>query len=153
MNDHTDLEARIAEAKRRLPLQRLMAREGLSEHAKKSALCPFHDDEHPSFSVFKGKDGFWHWKCFAGCGEGDEIMFLRKLKGLSLTKAMNLYLEMAGFPASRPPKSHEYPKSREPRAFPQSPKCPKSPECPVYPVYPCVSCASCVKRTRATARA
>jgi hypothetical protein len=46
---------------------------------------------------------------------------------------MNLYLDMAGFPPSRPPKSHEYPESREPRAFPQSPK---SPECRVYPVHP-----------------
>jgi CHC2 zinc finger len=134
MNDHSDLREKIDEAKRRLPLPELMAREGLGEHAKKEAHCPFHHpDKHKSFSVFKGDDGFSHWKCFAGCGEGDEIMFLNKLKGLSLTKAMNLYLAMAGFPASRPPKSHEYLKSREPRAFPQSPK---SPECPVYPVHP-----------------
>jgi hypothetical protein len=130
-----DLRWKIDEAKRGLPLPSLMQRLGLSAHAKKSARCPFpgHDDKHPSFSVFQGEDGFWHWKCFARCGEGDEIMFLSKLKGLSLTKAMNLYLAMAGFPASPPPKSHEYPKSREPRAFP---KCPKSPECPVYPVHP-----------------
>ena len=69
-------------------------------------------------------------------------MFLRKLKGLPLTKAVNLYLEMAGLPVGVPPKCHEYPKSPE---FPKSPKsprfrkcpeCPKSREYPVPPVHP-----------------
>jgi hypothetical protein len=134
MNDHSDLKEKIGEAKRRLPLPELMTKLGLGEHAKKEAHCPFHHpDQHPSFSVFQKNDGAWWHKCFVGCSEGDEIAFLRKLKGLPLTKAMNLYLEMAGFPASRPPKSHEYPKSREPPAFPKSPK---SPECPVYRVHP-----------------
>jgi hypothetical protein len=73
-------------------------------------ITSFHDDQHKSFSVFEGKDGFWYWKCHAGCGDGDEIMFFRKLKKLSLTDAMNLYLEMAGFPACAPHKSREYPK-------------------------------------------
>jgi DNA primase len=99
-----------------------MTKLGLGEHAKKSAHCPFHDDEHKSFSVFQGDDGFWHWKCHALCGEGDEIMFLSKRKGLSLTKAMNLFLDMAGFSASRPLRSHEYPKRRE------------SPFSPVHPM-------------------
>ena len=111
--ENADLRAKLDEAKQRLPLPGLMKQLGLAEHAKKSARCPFHSDEHPSFSVFQGEDGFWHWNCFAGCGDGDEIMFLSKLKGLSLTKAMNLYLAVAGFPSGRPPKSHEYPKSRE----------------------------------------
>ena len=63
--------------------------------------------------------------CFSKCGDGDEITFLTKLKGLSPAQAISLYLEMAGFPASSPTKSHEYP------------KCPGShgcPECPVSPV-------------------
>jgi hypothetical protein len=132
MNDHSDLKEKIGEAKRRLPLPELMTKLGLGEHAKKEAHCPFHHpDQHPSFSVFQKNDGAWWHKCFVGCSEGDEIAFLRKLKGLPLTKAMNLYLEMAGFPASRPPKSREYPESRE---SPQFHECPKSPECPVYPV-------------------
>jgi hypothetical protein len=113
MSDNNDLRGKIDEAKRRLPLPELMAQLGLGERAKKSAHCPFlgHEDKHPSFSVFKAEDGSWHWKCFRACGEGDEIGFLRKLKGLSMTGAMNLYLEMAGFPPSRPPKSHQYPNS------------------------------------------
>ena len=123
-----DLAAKIAEAKQRLPLPVLMMRLGLGEHAKKSAHCPFHSDKHSSFSVFQGKDGFFHYKCFASCGEGDEIMFLRKWKGLSLSGAMSLYLDMAGFPPSRPLKSHEYPKSL------RSPEFPESPEYHVHPM-------------------
>lgn len=121
--------------KRRLPLPQLLARLGLGECAKTSAHCPFpgHEDKHKSFSVFQGDDGFWHWKCHSRCGDGDEIIFLRKLKGCSLTDAINLFLDMAGFPSDVPPKSHEYPKSRE---FPQSHESPKSPECLVSPVYP-----------------
>jgi CHC2 zinc finger len=126
-----DLRQKTDKAKRRLPLPELMAQVGLGDRAEKTAHCPFHDDEHQSFSVFKGDDGFWHYKCFAGCGDGDEIMFLRKLKGLSSTEAISLYLDMAGFPPSPPAKSHEYPKSPE---FPGSLRSPESPKYPVYPV-------------------
>jgi hypothetical protein len=126
VNDYSDLREKIDEAKRRLPMPELMAKLGLGEHARKEAHCPFpgHEDKHPSFSVFKGEDGFWHYMCFSKYGDGDEIMFLSKLKGLSLPKAMNLYLEMSGFPASRPSKSREYP------------KCPESPMSLAYPVSP-----------------
>ena len=43
--------AEIDEAKRRLPLPALMAREGLADRAKKNARCPFHDDEHPVLAI------------------------------------------------------------------------------------------------------
>jgi hypothetical protein len=136
--ENVELRAKIDEAKRRLRLPQLLERLGLGAHAKKSARCPFpgHDDKRPSFSVFQGEDGFWHYNCFSSCGSGDEIMFLRKLKGLSLTKAMNLYLEMAGFPAQRP-KSREYPelpKPPKPLGSPQSLRLSESPCVSVYPV-------------------
>lgn len=35
-------------------------------------LCPFHDDDHPSFGVNK-EGNYWH--CFAGCGGGSVIDF------------------------------------------------------------------------------
>src|SRR5215469_14629818 len=138
-----ELRAKLDQAKQRLPLPEVMKQLGLAEHAKKGARCPFpgHDDKHPSFSIFRGKDGLWFWKCHAGCGEGDEIMFLRKLKGLSMTQAMSLYLEMAGSPAKRPPKSHEYPsvssvsKSRESLSVLVS-ESPASLESHVFPVSP-----------------
>jgi hypothetical protein len=135
MNDFTDMRQKIDKARRQLPLPALMASEGLGEHAKKSAHCPFHDDQHKSFSVFEGKDGFWYWKCHAGCGDGDEIMFLRKLRSWSLTDAMTVYLDMAGFPPCVPHKSREYPE------LPDSPKCPESlsvlvSESPCVSVFP-----------------
>src|SRR5262245_15820680 len=124
--DNDDLRQKIDEAKLRLPLPQLLETLGLGAHAKKSARCPFpdHEDKRPSFSVFQGEDGFWHYMCFSKCGDGDEILFLSKLQGLSLTDAISLYLDMAGFPPSRRPKSHEYAESR------------RSPECPVSLVSP-----------------
>jgi hypothetical protein len=85
----------IDEAKRRLPLPDLMARLGLGEHAKKSATCPFHFDRHNSFSVWQADDGHYCFKCFAGCGQGDEINLLALHRGLSVGDATKLYLEMA----------------------------------------------------------
>src|SRR5215471_8322823 len=124
MKGNDELREKIDAAKRqRLPLPELMTALGHGERAKKSAHCPFLEDEHKSFSVFRGDDGFWHWNCFAGCGDGDEIMFLRKLKGLSLTQAMSLYLSMADFPSRAPRRSDDSPKSRE---CPESPSSPES---------------------------
>jgi hypothetical protein len=118
-----DLRQKIDEAKGRLPLPELMQQLGLGEHAKESARCPLpgHEDKHPSFSVFKGGDGLWHFNCFSRCGDGDEVMFLSKLKGISLNKAMSLYLEMAGFPRACPPKSRECHKSLGSHGSPESP--------------------------------
>jgi DNA primase len=39
--------------------------------------CPFHDDQHKSFSV-NTKGGYWH--CFLGCGGGSIIDFYRHLR-------------------------------------------------------------------------
>jgi len=110
--DNAELREKIDQAKRRLPLPKLLERLGLEKHAKRSARCPFpdHEDKHPSFSVFKGKDDFRFWKCHSRCGEGDEIAFLQKLKGLAMPDAMNLYLDWAGFPPRNSSKSREYPK-------------------------------------------
>src|SRR5262249_785437 len=84
-----------------------------------------HPDEHKSFSVFQSKNGKgWQWKCFAGCENGDEIASLVKHFNISRREAIKRYLNLAGFPPCRPPKSREYPKSHV------------SPECPVFPVYP-----------------
>jgi AAA domain-containing protein/CHC2-type zinc finger protein len=94
--------SRIAEAKRRLPLPALLHREGLGAHAKKSARCPFHDDKHNSFSVWKNGAGIWFFKCHAGCGEGDEINFLKLHKHLSRSNATKLFVEMADLNGSAP---------------------------------------------------
>ena len=99
----------IAEAKRRLPLPPLLHRLGLGEHAKKSARCPFHDDRHNSFSVWRNEAGRWFWKCHAGCGEGDEISFLEKRNGISTSEAIRLLKEMAGVTDTRSKATPESP--------------------------------------------
>jgi len=48
-------------------------------------LCPFHDDQHPSFSV---NDEGNYWNCFAGCGGGSIIDFWMKWKGTDFTTAV-----------------------------------------------------------------
>ena len=96
-------DSALQEAKRRLILPALLPQLGLGHLAKKSARCPFHDDQRNSFSVFKGESGAWFWKCHAGCGQGDEITFLEKHKGVSTGEAIRLFREMAGCaPVSTP---------------------------------------------------
>jgi hypothetical protein len=85
----------IREAKQRLPLPALMHRLGLGAHAKKSAHCPFHDDGRKSFSIHKNGEDEWRFKCFAGCGEGDEITFLELHNRTSNSEATKCFLEMA----------------------------------------------------------
>jgi hypothetical protein len=93
----------ITEAKQRLELPALLHREGLGAHAKKSARCPFHDDQHNSFSIYKNGSGDWRWKCFSQCGTGDEINFLEKLRGISSRDATKLFIEMAAGPNGSTP--------------------------------------------------
>ena len=47
------------------------------------------------FSVWQN-NGAWFWKCFVGCGKGDEINFLESHKSISRSDATKLFLEMAG---------------------------------------------------------
>jgi hypothetical protein len=103
----------IREAKQRLPLPALMHRLGLGEHAKKSACCPFHDDQRNSFSVWRNGNG-WFFKCHAGCGEGDEITLLEKYRGVSNSDAIKLFLEIAGMNGTAPLVSK--PRSRSAKA-------------------------------------
>ena len=93
----------ILEAKRRLPLPQLMAQLGHGDAAKKSARCPFHDDSNNSFSVFQNEDGWHGWKCFRGCGQGDEIEFLAKVRSLQKGAAIREFLKLAGVDNGKPP--------------------------------------------------
>jgi DNA primase len=91
MFNHNDL----ADAKRRLPLPELLRFLNLSEHAKRSAKCPLHEDHSPSFSTWQNAQGAWLWKCHAGCGCGDEISFLERLYKLSRGAAIRRFVVLA----------------------------------------------------------
>lgn len=54
--------------------------------------CPFHDDHSPSFGVRDGR-----WICFSGCGKGDVIDFVMRLRGLRFDAAV---AELLGGPLS-----------------------------------------------------
>ncbi|MDO8137457.1 MAG: CHC2 zinc finger domain-containing protein [Candidatus Brocadiales bacterium] len=59
----------------------------LKENGKTEAkaLCPFHNDTHPSLSV-NLSNGLW--KCWAGCGGGDLFAFYMRLKRMDFKQAV-----------------------------------------------------------------
>ncbi len=85
----------VKELKVRLPLPALMQRLGDGDYAKRKARCPFHEDQRPSFSVFQGRGGTWRWHCFAGCGGGDAVDYLKLKFGLRTGDAIRKYAELA----------------------------------------------------------
>ncbi|WP_053071927.1 bifunctional DNA primase/polymerase [Ornithinibacillus contaminans] len=52
-----------------------------------SCKCPFHLDNHNSFSFNKHNGS---WTCFAGCGSGSAILAIQKLFGLSFRQSLFL---------------------------------------------------------------
>ncbi|HJT38453.1 MAG TPA: DNA primase, partial [Actinomycetota bacterium] len=57
------------------------------------ALCPFHSEKTPSFSLDPAK-GLWH--CF-GCGEGgDTIRLIEKIENLSFVEAVERLAQLTG---------------------------------------------------------
>lgn len=65
----------------------------ISLNDKNKALCPFHNDHSPSFSVHPDKQIY---KCFS-CGEsGNVITFVEKFLGISFQEAAKLLADRAG---------------------------------------------------------
>ena len=57
------------------------------------AVCPFHSENSPSFSI---SPDIQRYKCF-GCGEsGDVINFIQKIEGLDFPRALELCAKKAG---------------------------------------------------------
>ena len=74
--------------KRAHPLLTVLDHYGIATRglgARRTALCPFHDDHAPSFTVFLESDRF---HCF-GCGaRGDVIELVERLEGVSFLEAV-----------------------------------------------------------------
>jgi biotin operon repressor len=67
-----------------------------------SARCPFHDDRHPSLSIFKGDDGHWAFRCHAGaCGVGGSLTLLGAALGLVESPPTLLETTQPDIPDSR----------------------------------------------------
>ena len=70
---------------------------------KYKALCPFHDDHTPSFSVHPDKQIY---KCFS-CGEsGNVITFVQKITGVSFEEALGILADRAGIKLNIKPKKN-----------------------------------------------
>ena len=93
----------IDDAKEKLPMPALLHQLGLGDRAKKSARCPLpgHEDNDPSFGIFKTHAGAWQFKCFSCNSGGDEIDFLRQYENLANGAAIKRYLDLAGANGSR----------------------------------------------------
>ena len=81
----------------------------ISLNEKNKALCPFHDDHSPSFSVHAEKQIY---KCFS-CGEsGNVITFVQKYNNISFLEALKLLADRVGIKLdiSSPKKNTAYEK-------------------------------------------
>lgn len=84
----------------------------ISLNDKNKALCPFHNDHSPSFSVHPDKQIY---KCFS-CGEsGNVITFVEKFLGISFQEAVKLLADRAGIKLNInvPKKTNKYDKYYE----------------------------------------
>lgn len=65
--------------------------------AKATALCPFHDERHPSFHLHLERKVF---HCF-GCGAGgDMFTFVMRRDGIRFPEAVELLARFAGIPST-----------------------------------------------------
>lgn len=84
----------------------------ISLNDKNKALCPFHNDHSPSFSVHPDKQIY---KCFS-CGEsGNVVTFVEKFLGISFQEAVKLLADRAGIKLdiNVPKKANKYDKYYE----------------------------------------
>jgi DNA primase len=89
-------QAWLQELKARVPMPELVGRHVRLKRAGRNwvALCPFHNDSTPSFTVFEGDDPHYH--CF-GCGEhGDAIAFLTKTRNMRFEEAVSMLASEVG---------------------------------------------------------
>lgn len=70
-------------------------------------LCLFHNDKNPSMTIYRGRDGFGHYRCFscgAGSEGGDVLDFIMSLENVDVIEAVRrLDGDEMPMPQTRPP--------------------------------------------------
>lgn len=64
-----------------------------TQRKKFNIRCPFHDDRNPSFGVDTTRN---RWTCFSGCGRGNVIDLVMKLKDMTYTQAVLFLVDELG---------------------------------------------------------
>ena len=97
------------DALKRIDLPGFLSRHyGLKANGRGMALCPFHEDLKPSFSISE-KGGTWLWKCH-GCGAGGTVLdFTMKKEGLTLGAAAGRIRELEGIAEEPRPRGERRP--------------------------------------------
>lgn len=100
-----ELRARIDQVKRQLRLEDEVRRRGVelragSGHSSRlEGCCPFHDDRHPSLSLYTETQRYY---CF-GCGAtGDVLDFVQAWDGCSLSEALDRLSPSSSLPTREP---------------------------------------------------
>jgi twinkle protein len=95
MNDRDEIKLRVKAA---VNLAEFIGREIELKKAGESewkALCPFHTEKSPSFTVFF-KNGSWGFHCFGCDASGDVFEWIMRRKGLAFPQALVLAANYAG---------------------------------------------------------
>ena len=72
----------------------------------RQGVCPFHDEQEGSFTVYEDSQKFW---CF-GCGEGGDVLdFIQRVEGLTLPEAI---ARLDGSPGLAPQAAHRPARTR-----------------------------------------
>ena len=106
----------LDQCRSKLPLPELWQRLGCAGQfpaASRKAPVPWRADEHPSFSA-SHSDGRWRWNDWARGDKGDEVDFIKQLKGCDTKEAIRLYHELAGVAHDSPQASRPQ-RARKPR--------------------------------------
>lgn len=105
-------EAELAGLKETHPLEAVATRYGLAlamSGARLVALCPFHEETRPSFTIFPETQRWWCFGCRRG---GDVIEFVRLLEGIGFREAVE---RLGGRPSEirQPPHATPQPLTRQ----------------------------------------
>jgi DNA primase len=86
----------IDEVKQKLDIAEVIGQYAALKKAGRNltALCPFHNEKHPSFFVYPEQQS---WHCFGACNTGGDVFaFVMKKEGLDFGEALRLLAKRAG---------------------------------------------------------